>query len=102
MLMKSDLKQIKGLMQASLQEFFETLILPYFEHNEQDHKEIREILKKHDQRFDENDRDNEKMIKKLQQNQEEHDEMFQRLDRIEAGVTDHGKRIKRLETAVVS
>ncbi len=45
MLTKADLKNIDGLIQKRLKsgliEFYETLIMPYFEHNEKDHKEMR-------------------------------------------------------------
>lgn len=49
MLDKKDLKAIEDLlkknMKKSLTEFFDTLVLPYFEHNEQNHKEIKTELK---------------------------------------------------------
>ena len=61
MLDKKDLKDIKKLMQDALTDFFETLILPYFEHNEKDHAEIKATLKVYDKRFD----DHEEMLKRL-------------------------------------
>lgn len=53
MLDKKDLKAIEKVFDArfdvkvkgALTEFFEALMLPYFEHNEKDHKEIKEEIK---------------------------------------------------------
>lgn len=106
MLNKSDLLSIEELIRKNvkntLQEFFETLILPYFEHNEEDHKEMKKILKKHDERFDSQDRDLDSIQRKLEKNEDDHEETFQRLDRIEVHVTNHEKRIRRVETVMSS
>jgi hypothetical protein len=49
MLSKNDLNQIEKIfdknMKESLREFFETLILPYFEHNEKDHADMKKGIK---------------------------------------------------------
>lgn len=134
MLNKKDLHSIEDLIQKNiknaLQEFFETLILPYFEHNEEDHEEMKKILRKHDERFDSQDRELDLIQRKLERNRDEHDEMFQLLDKngkdhkkifrmfkknskehnqtferiynLKTNVADHEKRIGRLETVVSS
>ncbi len=104
MLNKKDLKDIKKLMQNSLTEFFETLILPYFEQNEKDHAEIRATLKSHDKRFDDHDKrfdshdkrfdshdknfdtqdkDLDSIQRKLEKNEDDHEEMLERLGKVE-------------------
>lgn len=105
MLTKSDLGKIEELLQKnvknSLIEFFETLISPYFDHNEEDHKEIKAILKVHGKQLEENDRDHDRIFRSREGNKKEHDEMFVKLDSIESSVKDHEKRIKHLEQAAV-
>lgn len=97
MLDKKDINDIKKLMQESLTDFFETLILPYFEHNETDHAEIRTILKSHDKRFDNHDKrfDNhdknfdtqdknlDSIYRKLEKNDDDHEEILRRLGKAE-------------------
>lgn len=95
MLDKKDFKTIETLMQKALTEFFDTLVLPYFEHNEQDHKEIKETLADYDREMD-------LMQRKLDRNQDEHDEIFVKLDSIEKHVINHERRIKRVETITAS
>lgn len=109
MLDKKDLKDVRVIVQDSLKEFFETLILPYFEHNEKDHAEIKVTLKSHDKRFDDHDKrfdsqesELDSIQRKLERNEDDHDEIFLKLDRIEKHATNHEKRIKRLETLVPS
>ncbi|EKD65703.1 MAG: hypothetical protein ACD_50C00011G0005 [uncultured bacterium] len=106
MLDKKDFSTIESLIQknikSALTEFFETLILPYFERNEKDHEEFRKILRKHDERFDSQDRELDSIQRKLEKNEDDHDEMFQRLDRIEKHVTNHEKRIRRVEAVAQS
>lgn len=120
MLNKKDLSCIEELIQKNLKnglrEFFETLILPYFDHNEKDHDEMKKILRKHDERFDSHDkrfdshdkrfdsidRELDSIQRKLEKNEDDHEEIFHRLDRIEVHVTSHEKRIKRVETALSS
>lgn len=99
MLTKDDLRAIERIidtkLKSALQDFFETLILPYFEHNESDHKEMM-------RRFDENDKEHDRIFRMLEKNQDEHDEMFQRFDRIESHVKNNEKRVKRLEAVTAS
>lgn len=113
MLDAKDLKAIGDLFERkfdqkimpALTEFFDTLILPYFEHNEKDHAEIKKILHAHDKRFDSQDREIDSIQRKLEKNEDNHEEMFGRLDKNDK---DHkeiflrlGKdedRITRLET----
>lgn len=92
MLDKKDFSTIESLIQKNiknaLQEFFETLILPYFEHNEEDHKEIRKTLSEHDKRFDSVDIELDSMQRKLEKNEDDHEEIFRLLDKNEK---DHKK-----------
>jgi len=105
MLDKKDLKDIRSLFDSSfdvkikgaLTEFFETLILPYFENNEKDHEEMKKILRKHDVRFDSQDRELDSIQRKLERNEDDHDEIFDRLEKIDQHVQGHEKRIKKLE-----
>lgn len=97
MLDKKDLKDIKRLIQDSLTEFFETLILPYFERNEDDHKEIKQILDKHGAMLNEHgialkshgellekhDVSLDKIYRKLEKNEDDHEEMLERLGKVE-------------------
>lgn len=107
MLTKEDKKTIKDILGGSLREFFDSLILPYFDHNEKDHDEMKKILRKHDERFDSHDkrfdsidRELDSIQRKLEKNEDDHEETFQRLDRIEESVANHEKRIKRVETTI--
>ena len=100
MLDKKDFKDIKKLMQNALEEFFETLILPYFEHYENDHKEIKDILKRHetilkshDNLLESHDSELDRISRKLEKNEDDHEEMFKRLD---ANDKDHKKMLGRL------
>ncbi|MBI4079588.1 MAG: hypothetical protein HY429_04850 [Candidatus Levybacteria bacterium] len=70
MLNKKDLEKIEKIMGDKLQEFFETLILPYFEHNEKDHAEIKEALKRHDNQLNENANDHERIFRALERNRD--------------------------------
>ena len=101
MLDKKDLKAIGSLfdvkIKSALTEFFETLILPYFEHNEKDHAEIRSTLKSHDKRFDSQDRELDSIQRKLEKNEDDHEEIFDKLEKIDRHVQNHEKRIKKLE-----
>lgn len=98
MLDKKDFSTIESLIQKNiknaLREFFETLILPYFEHNEKDHEEMKKILRKHDERFDSQDGELDSIQRKLEKNQDEHDEMFQLLDK---NGKDHKKIFRMFE-----
>lgn len=130
MLTNGDKKTIKEIVKDSLQEFYDTLILPYFEHNEEDHKEIRKILKKHDDRFDVVDSELDSIQRKLEKNEDDHEEIFRLLDKnekdhkkiftmsrinskehgqisekinnLESNYIVHEKRIRRIETVVSS
>ena len=99
MLDKKDFSTIESLIQKNLKnaltEFFETLILPYFEKNEKDHEEMRKTLDSHDAELD-------RIFRKLEKNEDDHEEIFHRLDRIEKHVTSHEKRIRSVETIVSS
>ena len=97
MLDKKDLINVKVIVQDSLKEFFETLILPYFEHNEKDHAEIRLTLKSHDKRFDSQDRELDSIQRKLEKNEDDHEEIYDKLEKIDRHVQNHEKRIKKLE-----
>lgn len=106
MLTKKDIKQI---MQEALKEFFETLILPYFEHNEKDHEETRITLKSYDKRFDDldkrfdsHDKDIDSIQRKLENNEDNHEEIFNKLEKIDQHVQGYGKRISKLENLVSS
>lgn len=68
-------------------DFFHETLVPYFE----------EKFSAIDKRFEENDKDHEKIFRALERNRDEHDEMFKKLDSIEGHVKNHEKRIKRLE-----
>lgn len=85
MLDKKDLKAIGSIfdvkIKSALTEFFETLILPYFEHNEKSHAEIRATLKSHDKRFDSQDRELDSIQRKLEKNEDDHEEIFGKLDK---------------------
>lgn len=101
MLNRQDLGSIENLIKKSLQEFFETLILPYFEHNETDHAEIKATLKAHDKRFDDHDKrfdtqdkSLDSLYRKLEKNEDDHEEIFGRLDSIDKHI---GKQIGRIE-----
>lgn len=90
MLDKKDFKDIKKLMQDSLTEFFETLILSCFEHNEKNHAEIKATLKSHDKRFDSHDKNFDTQDKeldsiqrKLEKNEDDHEKMLRRLGKVE-------------------
>lgn len=94
MLIKKDLSSIESLIKKNLREFFETLILPYFEQNEKDHAEIRSILRSHDKRFDSHDKnfdtqdkDLDSIQRKLEKNEDDHEEMFKRLGKVERSPT---------------
>ena len=115
MLDKKDLKDVKTIVQDALQEFFETLILPYFDHNEKDHAEMKAILKSHDKRFNAQDKELDSIQRKLEKNEDDHEEIFKRLDTndedhkkmltrlgsIDFNLQNHEKRIKTLELASV-
>ena len=94
-----DLKDIKVIVQDSLKEFFETLVLPYFEHNEDDHAEIRSSFKSHDKRFDSQDRELDSIQRKLEKNEDDHEEIFDKLEDINRNVNGQEKRIKKLEVS---
>ncbi len=74
MLTKKDLSEIDGLMQkrvkklisSALQEFYETLLLPYFDHNEKDHAEIKKGLMESKEELVEYVKDQENRIRKLE------------------------------------
>ncbi len=106
-----DLKDIKVIVQDSLKEFFETVILPYFEHNEDDHKEIKhqlkqhgellekhgELLEKHGELLEKHDVGLDKIYRKLEKNEDDHEEIFDKLENINQNVNGYEKRIKKLE-----
>ncbi|MBI2613764.1 MAG: hypothetical protein HYW62_03250 [Candidatus Levybacteria bacterium] len=91
MLDKKDLKAIEKIfdirfnvnIKGALTEFFDTLILPYFERNEKDHAEIRATLKSHDKNFDTQDKDLDSIQRKLEKNEDDHEEMLRRLGKVE-------------------
>ena len=80
MLTKKDLEQIQKMMSNSLGDFFDKIIVPYF-----------------DVKFKENDEDHDDIFRKLDKNRNEHDRMFIKLDSIEKKVDGHEKRVKTLE-----
>lgn len=90
MLNKKDLKEIESVIQNSLHEFFEKLLLPYFEHNEKVHDDLAKRHDKHDEDFD-------KVFRKLERNEDQHDEIFQDLDKIDKRLDKHDRRIEKLE-----
>ncbi|OGH24884.1 MAG: hypothetical protein A3B47_02105 [Candidatus Levybacteria bacterium RIFCSPLOWO2_01_FULL_39_24] len=101
MLTKKDIKQI---MQGALREFFETLVLQYFEHNEKEHGEMKTILKSHDKRFDDldsrfdsHDRDIDLIQRKLEKSEDDHEEIFNKLEKIDGHVQGQEIRISKLE-----
>lgn len=99
MLDKQDIKTIKGLLNDALKEFYETLLMPYFEQNEHDHKEIKEHLKKHDRDITTIQNEVHDIQGKLDKNQTEHNEILDKLDTFQKQTTQQNKRITKLETA---
>ena len=99
MLDTEDKNWIKKAITDAFAEFYESIFAPYVERNEIGFKELRKEVR---EGFEENSKDHEQVFRKLKQNQEEHDEMFVRFDRIDAGLKDHEKRIKKIERIVVS
>lgn len=99
MLTKTDFKRIEEIIHRNItdafSEFFQSIVAPYFDRNENDHAEI---LKK----FKENDEDHKEIFRRLDRNQEEHYKIFEKLDSIEEEVKGYGKRIKKLETFAAS
>ncbi len=109
MLDKKDLKAIEKVFDArfdikiksALTNFFETLLLPYFEHNEENHAEIRETLKlhgkrfdnhdkrfdSHDKNFDTQDKNIDSIYRKLEKNDDDHEEILKRLGKSERSST---------------
>ena len=114
MLNKKDLKAIADLFELkfdenikpALTEFFDTLILTYFENNEKDHAEIRASLKSHDNRFDDldkrfdsHDKDIDSIQRKLEKSEDDHEEIFDKLEEIDQHAQSQEKRIKKLEVS---
>lgn len=98
MLDKKDLKAMEEVFDArfdvkiknALTEFFETLLLPYFDRNEDDHKEIKQILNKHEvllkehgKLLERHDLSLDKLYRKAEKNEDDHEEMFKRLGKVE-------------------
>jgi len=99
MLTKRDLKDVKQVVQEALKEFFETLILPYFEHNEKDHKDIKQQLNKHEELLGKHDLSLDKIYRKLEKSDDDHEEIFNKLEKIDRHVQGYQKRILKLENA---
>ncbi len=123
MLNNEDIKKIKDILSDSLKEFYDTLILPYFEHNEKDHEEIKMILRNHEKilgnhekilgnhekllieyskSFDSQDKELDSIQRKLEKNEDDHEEIFQKLDGINKLFANQEKRIRRVETVLSS
>ncbi|MBI4096685.1 MAG: hypothetical protein HY425_03125 [Candidatus Levybacteria bacterium] len=70
MLTKKDFKDIKVMMVDSLGEFFETVLVPYFDHehkkNQKEHEEIKVELGDKIDLIDEHLKDHKKRISKLE------------------------------------
>lgn len=87
MLDKKDFKQIQEIVNGSLFEFWDKVIVPYFEKesdkNEKQFKEIKEDIGD--------------INRKLDRNTSDHDKMFEKFDSMEKRIEDHEKKIKNLE-----
>lgn len=59
-------KRLDVKFKEAFREFYETLLLPYFEHNEKEHKEIREEIRTQVGELKEYIKDHEKRISKLE------------------------------------
>lgn len=97
MLTKKDIKAIQSIVTNSLSELYETLLLPYLEDNEQDHKEIKEHLQKHDRDITIVQEELDSIHKKLGKNQTQHSEMLDKLDALKQHATKQDRRIEKLE-----
>ena len=66
MLDKKDLHEVNSLMQKNLEDFYEKFLVPYFDHNEKEHKLTRGSVKEQVEELKEYVKDHEKRIRKLE------------------------------------
>ena len=110
MLDKNDLKAIGELIDKkvinAIGAFFVDTLAPFLDGK---FKNIEERLDAHEndldtllRKSDKNDDDHDEIFRRLDKNDKEHGKIYQKLEDIDEKVSDHGKRIKKLETTLAS